>query len=110
MKKLLFIRHPDMLIDEVKKLLQPFFQQVEQVIVFGSVARGDMGINSDLDIFIVGEDVSLKKKVMEKLEDLTIQTGIFYNLIFLGNDELELYASLYKTALKEGKVLWQKNA
>jgi len=43
------------LADVIRDALEPFGQRIEQAFVFGSVARGEAGPRSDVDLMVVGE-------------------------------------------------------
>lgn len=43
------------LADVLRDALEPLAQRIEQAFVFGSIARGDAGPRSDVDLMIVGE-------------------------------------------------------
>jgi len=46
--------------------------EVEQAFIYGSVAKGEEHVGSDIDLMLVGEDLSYSE-VMEKLEPLEVQ-------------------------------------
>jgi len=48
--------------------------EIEQVIFFGSRARGDFNGSSDLDILIVIKDIKAKNKVISVLYDIELQS------------------------------------
>lgn len=52
--------------DEVAETLIGEFPQVSGVCLYGSVARGDTGPNSDLDLLVVGEDPDLRPSSMRR--------------------------------------------
>jgi len=47
--------------------------EIEQVIFFGSRARGDFNGSSDLDILIVIKDIKAKNKVISVLYDIELE-------------------------------------
>lgn len=52
--------------DEVTEALIGEFPQVSGVCLYGSVARGEAGPNSDLDLLVVGEDPDLRPSSMRR--------------------------------------------
>ena len=72
--------------DELKKIVQKTFgitgivqsglmsllPQLEQAFIFGSIAKGDEHADSDVDVMLVGDDLSYSS-VMEMLEPAEIQ-------------------------------------
>ncbi|WP_354683615.1 nucleotidyltransferase domain-containing protein [Cupriavidus necator] len=49
------VRRSDALLEDVKEALPP---EVETAVVFGSVARGEEKASSDLDVLVLGEELS----------------------------------------------------
>lgn len=49
---------------------------VERVVLFGSVARGDHGVNSDVDVLIEVGDLSVSSKIEDIAFDTTSEFGI----------------------------------
>ncbi|SNR61014.1 type VII toxin-antitoxin system MntA family adenylyltransferase antitoxin [Desulfurobacterium atlanticum] len=75
----------------------------EKIILFGSRARGDFRINSDIDIAV---DLRLsfreKRKLKEKLDNIS---GLYsVDIVFLP----DVNKSFKNKILKEGKVLYEK--
>ena len=59
-------------IDFAKSLNHP---EIEKIILFGSVARGDDDADSDIDILIITNDKDkIEEEVLEKSFDLTLKT------------------------------------
>ena len=67
------------------------FDEVKEVILYGSRAKGDYKQGSDIDLTIVGQDVNSKivYRILEKLDDLmlpyTFDLSIYHQI---GNAEL----------------------
>jgi len=73
---------------------------IRNIYLFGSRARGDYKINSDIDIAILGKfNYREKRKLKEKIDEIA---GIYsVDLIFLDDTE----NSFKEKILKEGKKL-----
>jgi len=73
---------------------------IKNIYLFGSRARGDYKINSDIDIAILGKfNYREKRKLKEKIDEIA---GIYsVDLIFLDDTE----SSFKEKILKEGKKL-----
>jgi len=56
--------------DEVTEALVDRFPQVSGVCLYGSVARGDAGPDSDLDLLVVGKDPDLRPSSIRRALDL----------------------------------------
>lgn len=58
------------LADQVRTLLEPFWDQIELAYIFGSMARGERTAGSDLDVIIVGKvamaDLALPLRELER--------------------------------------------
>jgi len=98
-------------VDEfVRRALEKYRDRIENIILFGSVARREAKEDSDIDILVVG-DVSL-----EELVDLTIPILLEYGELISAKDMKKDYFeflireeySLIRNVLKEGVVLYER--
>jgi uncharacterized protein len=60
--------------DAIKAVLEPLTQQIAQGFIYGSIAKGDATAASDVDLMLVGNDLSYGA-VMELLESLEKSLG-----------------------------------
>ena len=82
-----------------------FGDSVEEVILFGSYARGDHDEESDIDVLIVG-DVDFDE-LMEVVTDILLEYGELISPIVLKPEEFrKRMDSFIRTVLSEGKVLY----
>jgi len=59
------------------------FPEIEKVILFGSVARGDDTKESDIDILIItknDDDLKIEDKIYSKVTDIVIDTGKYLSV------------------------------
>ncbi len=63
---------------------------IRAVYVFGSVASGDAGPESDLDLAIIPSEPSVREKKLDILEDLTSHGYCNVDLVFIDEDNLVL--------------------
>ncbi len=92
--------------------LKPIFRRygVLRAIVFGSWARGDASRHSDLDLLVVQ---ATEKRWLDRytgiLRDITAAVGTGVDLLIYTPEELEAIKErpLIKTALREGKVIYE---
>jgi len=76
-------------IDFARSLKHP---QIEKIILFGSVARGDDRKDSDIDLLIIAnsENIkSLKEEASNKAWDTLLETGEYISLIIRSNSYYE---------------------
>lgn len=85
-----------------------------RIILFGSLARGEMDYDSDIDLLVVFEEVEWENKreitvdVMRALADLPVPKDI----VVADVDEISrrghLVGTVLRPALREGKVLYER--
>jgi predicted nucleotidyltransferase len=82
-------------IEEFKKLITGSFEVVEMVI-FGSVARGNADDESDLDILIVTKH-PLKREVRHRITDIACEINLQFdtNISTLVVDQISWQSGLY---------------
>ncbi|EEB73878.1 nucleotidyltransferase domain-containing protein [Thermococcus sp. AM4] len=86
-----------------------FGDPVEEVILFGSYARGDHDEESDIDVLIVG-DVDFDG-LMEVVTDILLEYGELISPIVLKPEEFRKRRdSFIRTVLSEGKVLYSSGS
>jgi predicted nucleotidyltransferase len=81
----------------------------EQIVLFGSYARGDAKPDSDLDFLVVQRQVTDRAKEMVRLGRALRPLRLPVDVLVVSSDELARYGrepgSVYWWALKEGRVL-----
>jgi len=90
----------------VKKALDKYSDRIESIILFGSVARGGAGEESDIDILVVTrkEDFRLRRMLIEIAFDILLDTGENISVKALSKDEFERHKnfSFLKSVISEG--------
>ena len=96
----------DDIIRRVVEVAQP-----EQVILFGSAARGDMGPNSDVDILVVKDGINrrdLSARIRRNLYGIRAAVDV----IVVTPDDLERFKDSHglviKPALQDGTVVYAR--
>jgi len=102
--------HEDSLLSEITKRLVRAYQP-ECVYLFGSMARGDAGPDSDYDILLVVPDDAAPETLSARLAyDVLwgLQTSADVHILPRGkfDSRLHLKASLPATIAREGKLLY----
>jgi predicted nucleotidyltransferase len=84
--------------------------QPEQIILFGSHARGDADAGSDIDLLVIESEVADRAGEMVRLRRLLRPLGVPFDVLVYSRDEVERWgrqpgSALY-WALKEGMVVY----
>lgn len=81
----------------------------EQIVLFGSYARGDANADSDLDFLVVESQVTDRAAEMVRLSRALRHLKVPVDVLVVSRDELERHGrepgSVYWWALKEGRVV-----
>lgn len=88
----------------------------KKIILFGSYASGDTNKDSDIDLFLVKDDLKIEEltdyelQAMKKLQDLISEYKIGFDILSAPTKELENREDyFYKVdILQKGKVLYAK--
>ena len=81
---------------------------VKRVILFGSLAYGEIRASSDLDLLVIFDDESNFKERMRKLYDM-LESPVDFDLLAYNEEEFERIKgrSFFRHILKEGKVIYE---
>lgn len=96
--------------DIVSRLVQRF--DPEKIILFGSVARGETGRDSDVDLLVVLPGVASRRRMGAELRIACQDIPVPMDLIPIGRGELAeealLPGSVISVALREGKAVYER--
>lgn len=103
------LAHDPALAEIVRRLVEAF--QPERVYLFGSMARGDAGPDSDYDLMVVVPDDAAPERQRSRLAyEVLWGTGTAADVLVWKKDyfdrRLHLQASLPSTILREGTLLY----
>ncbi|MDY6771367.1 MAG: nucleotidyltransferase domain-containing protein [Candidatus Nanohaloarchaea archaeon] len=91
-----------------EQVMDRFGDRVEKLILFGSVARGDHGEDSDVDVLIVVDDKSVKQDIVGIAFDIMLATDIYISPKVISTDQLarmeRMNGSLLDSIQEEMKV------
>ena len=97
----------------VRGILSVMQENVVQIILYGSVARGDQTEESDVDVALLVNG-SLNPEMEERLSDFIVDMDLKYDKVFSVIDinmdkftEWENVLPFYQNVKKEGIVLWK---
>ncbi len=84
----------------------------DQIILFGSYARGDFRADSDLDLLIIKDQVLSTREETAKIYRALANIGLPIDIIVVSKAYVRRYGDLIGTvvrpALKEGKVIYAR--
>lgn len=96
----------------VRRIVERFHP--EQIILFGSHARGTAGPDSDVDLLVVMRDPGSKRKMAIEIRVELGGMGVPKDVIVVTPEEVERYRGVVGTliypALREGTVLYERPA
>jgi len=84
------------------------YPEIEKIILFGSVARGDDREGSDIDIIIIStKKTEIKDKVIRKARDILLSTGVHISVKVISPEEYRFLGDTHfiSRIRKEGVVL-----
>jgi predicted nucleotidyltransferase len=84
------------------------FPEIEEIILFGSVARGEDNNNLDIDILVISKDkYKIKNKILDLVIDFLFKNKVFISARAISSDYYEKYKDTFflSTVKKEGIVL-----
>ena len=102
--------------DEIVEALKPL--KPNKIILFGSYAYGKPNEDSDIDLFLLKDDLSLKEvreyefNAREKIRDLIFKYDIGFDILSAPTDYIKKREDyFYKIdILQNGRVLYEQNS
>jgi predicted nucleotidyltransferase len=102
---------PELLAEITRRILS--VSNPEQIIMFGSYARGDFNTNSDLDLLVI-EDVEFLRQESVRLRQALRGLLFPIDIVVATPEQVERHRNsiglIYRSALSEGKVLYDRSA
>jgi predicted nucleotidyltransferase len=90
---------------EILKEFEPVGKHAK-IILFGSLARGNYRLDSDIDLAIVTKDGYLKKLASSIADRILIENGKLVSLKFIEEKELEKRKNTLIDEIKKGIVIY----
>lgn len=99
---------PTILSEVIRRIVEVV--QPEQIVLFGSGARGEMGPNSDLDLMVVKAGVAHRGKLTELIYANLWGVGQAVDVLVVTPEDIETYKNSFclviEPALREGIVVY----
>ena len=99
------------LLDEITRRIRAV-SDPEQIILFGSFARGDFGPDSDLDLLVVKDEVDSTQAESARIYQALADVAVPVDIVVVSTAYVRRYGDLVGTvvrpALREGKVLYAR--
>lgn len=94
-------------IQEFTELIRKLFgSTIIDIIVYGSVARGEDKEDSDIDILVIGRtnDWRFERELIKVAYDIGLDHGVYLSIKYISQDEYHKYQSFsfYKNIQREG--------
>jgi uncharacterized protein len=82
----------------------------EQIVLFGSAARGTMGPNSDYDLLVIMREKFNQRQLLDRIWDHLSGKGAPVDVLVASAEDIERYRDspclVYYPAMREGKVVY----
>ena len=97
----------------IKGLLNIFLDDIEAIILYGSVARNESTLESDIDIAIIVKkdmDDTTRERFISWSADLELRYDRFFSIIDIQERNMQKWGKIlpfYQNVQKEGIVLWK---
>jgi predicted nucleotidyltransferase len=105
MEKILSERTLGEMIRRVVEVAHP-----KRLILFGSAARGNMGPHSDVDLLVVVEQPTHRRRLAQAIYRNLVGVGFAADIVVVTTQDLERYKehpyTVIRPALEEGKVIY----
>jgi len=93
----------------VRKLNQAYPRQIHQVMLFGSKARGDSDVDSDVDVLIIinQDDRSIRREIIDIASDLSLEHDILLSPRVISKNKWEARRgfSIYQNIARDAKTI-----
>lgn len=98
----------------LKRLLERFPDEVQQVSLFGSKARGDFGADSDIDVLVLvkNESWELRNSIWSLAARIELDYDVLFNVQVIGAERWKQMTqerfSLCRNVEKDGVLLFKR--
>lgn len=96
--------------DLKERLVRELGEKLDSIILYGSVARGDFGKESDIDLLLILEDKMLIEKAYEIGYNVDIKNNSVTSVLIYSPEEIskniELGSPFTENVISEGKTIY----
>jgi predicted nucleotidyltransferase len=96
--------------DIKSRLLQELRDDLNSIILYGSIARGNFGRESDIDLLLILNGNKLAEKAYETGYDVDIKNNTVTSILTYSPEEMkrniELGSPFIKNVISEGKIIY----
>ena len=106
--------------DKLEELLEEIVRRIlavsdpQQIVLFGSYARGEPGPDSDLDVLVIETDVQAPRQESVRLRRALRGLLVPIDVVVVTSQQVtrhrETIGLIYGPALREGRVLYERSA
>ena len=99
--------------DLIQGLLDIFHNNIRMIILYGSVARNEATLESDIDIAIIVKssmDSETQNKFIAWCADMELKYDRVFSVVDIPAENMEMWGEVlpfYKSVKEEGVVLWE---
>ena len=99
---------------KIEEMAQRLVEQFnpDKIVLFGSYARGDVGVDSDVDLLVVKPIVGSKREARIAMRMAVRGLGIAKDIVLATPEDIAKYqnvvGTVIRSALNEGKVLYER--
>ncbi len=101
---------PDILVEITRRIIA--VSDPEQIILFGSHARGEAASDSDFDVLVIMEGVTSPRQESVRLQRALRGLLVPVDIVVATPQDIQAYRDaiglVYGAALREGKVLYER--
>jgi predicted nucleotidyltransferase len=84
----------------------------EQIVLFGSHARGQAGPDSDIDVLVIAQGITSPRQESVRIQRALRGLLVPVDVVVVTPQQLDTYRDaiglVYRSALREGKVLYER--